>query len=905
MRVSTRADGSLKTPVGGLFAVAEDGSSRSVLGHVAAHLWGMALAPATFGAAANNLLISHASNGNIYLLDEVGPNLELFVVVPMQARGLGLRQMVFSPTGWLASVDPELADERVLLVSVVSHQFFPNPPDTAGRIDAWNHRGERVASLTIGPSRQSFEARGLLFVGNELLFSDITEGHGWLISASAEDFGLPDCNGDGILDECEIADGTPDCNMNGVPDTCEVDCNANGVPDQCDLTDGTVADCNGNFIPDSCEPTDCNGNGQPDDCDIASGFSFDVNGNFVPDECDTGSCCDSSGTCAVTVETDCLLGAWTLDGICIPNSCPQPGACCGNDGSCAITLEADCIDGAWTVGQARVPNLCPQPGAGCRVDTSCSFILEAGCVGGAWLEGEVCTLANCPSADCNANGIRDDQDIANATSSDCNGNGVPDECDIAGNGGATIFATGIGSLEEILTSNGDYPPGFFVTGLRPGAVYNVSSLGGTVTTFASGFNWPLAATIAPHEFGNEGERMFVADSGVGVLFVAPSGTVTLFTDIGVSERATGLVYIPQALGGVAGGKLLVTSLSDNVGLGLGSIFVVDADGMVTFLVESVGAGLWTPTLTPDNFGDYANRVFVGEALGPHLYAFDLTTLTLELFATVPLPEGESPGLRQVAFSPIEWAESFDPTLANERVLLVSVASDGNLPSPGGSVVSVWDQRGTHVATLSRGPDGLPFEPRGLLFVKNDLLVSDLTSDHDWLFRVTADDFGLADCDHNSILDECEIAADSSDCNENAVPDECEVDCNANGVADQCDVESGAFTDCNRNFILDSCETPDCNDNGFPDFCDLADGTSRDLNGNQIPDECDTFVGDFDEDKDTDLDDYAILECCLRFSGPGIAPIFEACLAVFDFDTDGDVDLRDTAVFQAEFTGSGE
>jgi hypothetical protein len=44
-------------------------------------------------------------------------------------------------------------------------------------------------------------------------------------------------------------------------------------------------DCNDNGILDDCE-RDCNGNGVPDDCDIASGFSADVNGNGIPDECD-------------------------------------------------------------------------------------------------------------------------------------------------------------------------------------------------------------------------------------------------------------------------------------------------------------------------------------------------------------------------------------------------------------------------------------------------------------------------------------------------------------------------------------------------------------------------------------------------------------------------------------------
>jgi hypothetical protein len=50
------------------------------------------------------------------------------------------------------------------------------------------------------------------------------------------------------------------------------DCNANGVPDECDIADGTSQDCNGN--------------GVPDECDIAGGMSADDNDNGIPDECE-------------------------------------------------------------------------------------------------------------------------------------------------------------------------------------------------------------------------------------------------------------------------------------------------------------------------------------------------------------------------------------------------------------------------------------------------------------------------------------------------------------------------------------------------------------------------------------------------------------------------------------------
>jgi hypothetical protein len=71
---------------------------------------------------------------------------------------------------------------------------------------------------------------------------------------------LPDCNRNGIPDECDIAEGT------------STDCNVNGVPDECELRDGTSADCNAN--------------GKPDECDIAGGASRDCDVNAVPDECE-------------------------------------------------------------------------------------------------------------------------------------------------------------------------------------------------------------------------------------------------------------------------------------------------------------------------------------------------------------------------------------------------------------------------------------------------------------------------------------------------------------------------------------------------------------------------------------------------------------------------------------------
>ncbi len=69
-----------------------------------------------------------------------------------------------------------------------------------------------------------------------------------------------DCNGNEVLDECDIIAGTSaDCNSNGVPDECDVtggtseDCNTNGVPDECDIAGGTSPDCQPNGVPDECD----------------------------------------------------------------------------------------------------------------------------------------------------------------------------------------------------------------------------------------------------------------------------------------------------------------------------------------------------------------------------------------------------------------------------------------------------------------------------------------------------------------------------------------------------------------------------------------------------------------------------------------------------------------------------
>ncbi len=101
-----------------------------------------------------------------------------------------------------------------------------------------------------------------------------------------------DCNGNGILDQCDLNCASPcgGCNVPGCGGSS--DCNSNGVPDDCDITHGTSRDCNNNSIPDS--------------CDIASQSRIDCDMDGIPDECDAGgACCLSDRSCVKTPTSVC------------------------------------------------------------------------------------------------------------------------------------------------------------------------------------------------------------------------------------------------------------------------------------------------------------------------------------------------------------------------------------------------------------------------------------------------------------------------------------------------------------------------------------------------------------------------------------------------------------------------
>lgn len=88
-------------------------------------------------------------------------------------------------------------------------------------------------------------------------------------------------------------DGIPDENDNcpSIANPFQEDCDGDGIGDVCEIADGTQQDCNFNDVPDDCEiadfiTIDCNGDGLVDECQIAADPKLDVNGNGVIDSCE-------------------------------------------------------------------------------------------------------------------------------------------------------------------------------------------------------------------------------------------------------------------------------------------------------------------------------------------------------------------------------------------------------------------------------------------------------------------------------------------------------------------------------------------------------------------------------------------------------------------------------------------
>lgn len=108
-------------------------------------------------------------------------------------------------------------------------------------------------------------------------------------------------------------------------------------------------------------PADCNGNGLADSCDIAEGTSADANGNGIPDECEVRACCFADGSCEDLKPTSCVASSGTpqaLGVFCASGPCAPP--CKGDydmDGCVGLADIAFVITNWGTLGLPDIANV--------------------------------------------------------------------------------------------------------------------------------------------------------------------------------------------------------------------------------------------------------------------------------------------------------------------------------------------------------------------------------------------------------------------------------------------------------------------------------------------------------------------------------------------------------------------
>ncbi len=313
-----------------------------------------------------------------------------------------------------------------------------------------------------------------------------------------------DCNGNGIPDQIDIANGTStDCDLNGVPDECDplIDCNGNGIQDACDLLHGTSPDCNTNRVPDECDiaggvSQDCNGNGIPDDCEVGLwehvlSFPLDTNPGWTtagewefgqptgqggggslgfPDP--TGGATGANvygvnlnGNYSTTYGGPYYLTLGPIDLHNIRNTHLRFQRWLNSDCEPYVmnTIQVSSDGSTWTTVWSNGRTVIKENGWSLRdydisvpADYHPAVYIRWGYQIGVgalpfsgWNIDDIEVVGLAPGGgpnDCNSNQVPDECDIAAGTSQDCNANGVPDECDIAN--GTSQDANGNGIPDE-------------------------------------------------------------------------------------------------------------------------------------------------------------------------------------------------------------------------------------------------------------------------------------------------------------------------------------------------------------------------------------------------------------------------------------------------------------------------
>ena len=298
-----------------------------------------------------------------------------------------------------------------------------------------------------------------------------------------------DCDGDGLLDSCAIADGAEDCNGDGVPDACQLasgevaDANNDGILDVCQSLDFTGLESEivliEDRILDSTVPatavcyrvyatfSDLQGTltgvfgdaKHPMLVSAPSGFWQDGLGG------DTTAMvqCDESGMFPdlrydswLTIGADCASGNMVLEEGIDFTSFNTGGALSADDGIVFITPDEPQGD-AGKAGRVLLGQFTSTDGS---LPTGTVNLLGQNADGTDWIAYDI-EWPEPPLVDCNGNGIHDAYDLSSGTSRDCDGSGLPDECeydeliDCNGNGISDLCDVADGTSGD---ADGDFVP---------------------------------------------------------------------------------------------------------------------------------------------------------------------------------------------------------------------------------------------------------------------------------------------------------------------------------------------------------------------------------------------------------------------------------------------------------------
>ncbi|MFO0972020.1 MAG: LamG-like jellyroll fold domain-containing protein [Phycisphaerae bacterium] len=740
-------------------------------------------------------------------------------------------------TGHVAKFNPQLQ----FVTYIGQGTFAPHPLDmafdsgqnlyvtTPGMIRKFNPAGTLIQTITavnLDPKGIAIDESGRLWVTNNTTRTIFRfNSAGAYLDTIDIDLGLPgsgpptlygialdvkpdgDCNSNGTGDACDIDAGATDCDGDGILDSCQVsgnDCNSNGVLDRCES-----GDCNSNGVRDVCDilagATDCNSNGLPDSCELSGPLSVPgatvspINGRrYLLSAPLTWTNAEavavSLGGHLATVRS-AAENQWLLNFV-LANSSADRAWIGFND----VATEGYFV---WTSGEPAIytnwyPGEPNNSGNEDWVEMLCRVATP-----GTWNDSpgnlnQPGIMEFPPLSDCNSNGVLDSCDIASGSSGDCDTNGVPDDCqpntDCNNNGVRDLCEAG-----GMVDCDGDGVTNFCqIAGGAPDCNGNwiPDNCDSGVGDFALSFDGSNDIVRVPRSVTLEPANELTVECWVKPRSVGQSNARIL-------RMAVGRGFI---LAWEQSGDQRVQLRID--GATSGSVAAVDTVPTTTYLGGWHHiAGVYSAT------GNYT-RLFVDGVLkdskagmGPMVYS------------NADLHIGNS----------IYGSEAFDGTIDELRIWTVArtqaqIAGDRFKtyigPRPG--LVGYWK--------MDAGTGQLVADASGLGNngqLGNDSLPGGDSGDPAWASGASGAG-GPADCNGNGVPDACEVAAHTvSDCNSNGVPDACEPDCNSNGVADACDISAGT--------------TPDCNSNGVPDSCDIAFGTSTDVNSNGVPDSCEPDI----------------------------------------------------------------